>query len=376
MIAQEKKKLARGIAIVGAGMSALCNGLYGFQMHKALAIITSSFFLLTCAAPPHHQDKPHHTKKGFKNVYSYEEPGFVDFLKWRWSRLWKETPKPDDYHFPLANNDPAFLGANREITTLTWIGHATVLFQLEGNNILTDPHFSERASPVQWVGPRRVVPPGLALKDLPPIDIVVISHDHYDSLDTQSIVKLYEREGGKETTFFVPLGLKSWFKSLGIIKVVEMDWWDQYEASGLNIIAVPVHHWSQRTPFSKNRTLWAGWAIQSTNFRFFFCGDSGYTPIFKEIGAQLGPFDLSAIPIGAYEPQWFMRYHHISPEEALQVHLDIRSRKSVAIHWGTFVLTDEPLDEPPQRLKKALDEKGLSREVFLALMHGETITLE
>jgi hypothetical protein len=183
-------------------------------MRKFLAVITISLFLLTCAASPHYQDKPHHTKKGFNNIYSYEKPSFLDFLKWRWSRLWKETPKSDDYCFPLANNDPVFLEANRKLTTLTWIGHATVLLQLEGNNILTDPHFSKRASPVQWAGPRRIVPPGFALKDLPPIDIVVISHDHYDSLDTQSIVKLYEREGGQKTTFFVPLGLKNWFEGL------------------------------------------------------------------------------------------------------------------------------------------------------------------
>jgi N-acyl-phosphatidylethanolamine-hydrolysing phospholipase D len=347
-----------------------------FQMCSLFAVGVVCLFSVTCAAKPSVQGKAHHTKDGFKNIYTYEEPGFLDFLKWRWSRLWKKIPGPEDYDFPLANNDPVFLRSNREKVTLTWIGHATVLLQLEGRNILTDPHFSKRASPFQWVGAERVVPPGVALDDLPPIDIVLISHDHYDSLDKRTIVKLYEREGGQNTTFFVPLGLKDWFHGLGIQRVVELDWWDQHEEGGLHNIAVPVHHWSLRNPFSRNETLWAGWVIQTAGFRFFFCGDTGYTPIFKEIGSKLGPFDLSAIPIGAYEPRWFMRYHHLSPEEALQVHLDIGSKRSVAIHWGTFILTDEPLDEPPQRLERALEASGLPKKAFLVLKHGETIVLD
>jgi L-ascorbate metabolism protein UlaG (beta-lactamase superfamily) len=156
----------------------------------------------------------------------------------------------------------------------------------------------------------------------------------------------------------------------------ELDWWDEYAEGGLFFTAVPVQHWSKRSLFSRNDTLWAGWVIRSKDFRFLFVGDSGYTPHFKEIADRLGPFDLSAIPIGAYEPRWFMRPHHISPEEAVQVHLDVRSRKSVGIHWGTFVLTDEPLDEPPERLEKAKTEKGLSAEEFVVLQHGETIIVD
>ena len=328
-----------------------------------------------CAVQPSHSDKPHHTGDGFRNPNIDEKPRFFDFLKWRWRRLWKKVQPPDAYDFPLAENDSSFLRSNRNKTTLTWIGHATVLLQLKGENILTDPHFSERASPVTWAGPKRVVPPGLALDDLPPIDIVIISHDHYDSLDKPSIRRLHGREGGQNTTFFVPLGLKNWFNDLGISRVFELDWWDQYNERELKIIPVPVQHWSKRGLFSQNKTLWAGWVIQSGNFRFFFVGDSGYTPRFKEIGRKLGPFDLSAIPIGAYEPRWFMRLHHISPEEALQIHLDVGSRKSVAIHWGTFILTDEPLDEPPKRIEKARIEKRLSKDEFLVLKHGETIII-
>jgi L-ascorbate metabolism protein UlaG (beta-lactamase superfamily) len=276
----------------------------------------------------------------------------------------------------LATNDPAFLKENRQKNTLTWVGHATVLLQLEGKNILTDPHFSERASPVQWAGPKRVVAPGLSMEDLPSIDVVIISHDHYDSLDKQSIVGLHTRPGGDKTSFFVPLRLKQWFQDLGVSQVYELDWWDSHEGDLLRITAVPVRHWSKRSPFSKNKTLWAGWVIQTQGFRFFFCGDTGYSPVFKEIGHRLGPFDLLAIPIGAYEPRWFMRHHHIMPEEAVQVHLDVGSKRSVAIHWGTFVLTDEPFDEPLKRLEKALLERGLSKEAFQVLQHGQTVVLD
>jgi L-ascorbate metabolism protein UlaG (beta-lactamase superfamily) len=320
-------------------------------------------------------DKPHHTKNGFKNVHEYEENDFWDFLRWRRQRARKEIPGPESYHFPLAKNNPHFLKDNGG-NTLTWVGHATVLLQINGTNILTDPHFSERTSPVQWAGPQRVAPLGLAIEDLPTIDIVVISHDHYDALDEQTIKRLHQRPGGEKTRFYVPLGLKNWFAIRGVRKVIEMDWWDQHHDGELEITAVPVQHWSKRSIFSRNKTLWVGWVLKSDTFRFLFVGDTGYAPHFKEIGEKLGPFDLAAIPIGAYEPRWFMRHHHVNPEEALQIHVDIGSKKSVAIHWGTFILTDEPLDEPPRRLAKALQENKISQEDFLVLQHGQTILLD
>jgi L-ascorbate metabolism protein UlaG (beta-lactamase superfamily) len=344
-------------------------------MGKLLTLSVASLFSMTCATQMPPPDKPHHTKNGFQNVNVSEDHGFFDLLKWRWERNSKDVLPPESFNFPIAENDPSFLRSNGHKTTLSWIGHATVLLQMNGKNILTDPLFSERASPVQWAGPKRVVAPGLALQDLPSIHMVVISHDHYDALDKKSIVKLYEREGGKETIFFVPLRLKRWMNDLGITRVFELDWWDQHDEGEFRITAVPVQHWSKRGLAGRNKTLWAGWVIQSGDFRFFFTGDSGYTPIFKEIGKKLGPFDLSAIPIGAYEPRWFMKSHHINPEEAVQVHTDVRSKKSVAIHWGTFILTDEPLDEPPKRLGTAMAEKKLPSSDFLVLKHGETIIL-
>ncbi len=317
-----------------------------------------------------------HAKKGkYRNIHDSKEPAFIDFLRWRWTRFLRRIPPTEGNPFPLADTDRHFLKTNRTQTTLTWIGHATLLLQLSGKNILTDPHFSRRASPVQWAGPRRVVAPGLSIQDLPPIDVVVISHNHYDSLDRNSIINLFNRDGGQDTLFFVPLGLSAWFKRLGVSRVFELDWWDQREAKGLNVIAVPVQHWSQRIPLAKNTTLWAGWVVRSKDFRFFFAGDSGYTPLFKEIGQRLGPFDLSAIPIGAYEPRWFLRHHHMNPNEAVQVHLDVRSRKSVAIHWGTFILTDEPLDEPPRKLNAALKRLHIAQDEFVLLQQGESIIL-
>jgi len=331
---------------------------------------------VNCAAQAPPAGKSHHTANGFRNVHAYEENGFGDFLKWRRERAKMDIPGPESYHFPLAKNDPDFLKQNRQQRSVTWVGHATLLLQLAGYNILTDPHFSDRASPVQWAGPERVVPPGLALKDLPPIDIVVISHDHYDSLDEQTIKKLRQRPGGEKTRFYVPLGFKKWLAARGVDQVIEMDWWDRQADGDLEIIAVPVQHWSKRSIFSRNKTLWAGWVIATEDFRFIFVGDTGYAPHFKEIGTKLGPFDLAAIPIGAYEPRWFMKKHHVNPEESVQIHKDIRANKSVAIHWGTFILTDEPLDEPPKRLAGALQENQIPPQDFAVLQHGQTIILE
>ena len=345
-------------------------------LFTALIFSVLSISTACCSATAQENIKTHHTEREFKNLYLEEDHGFFQFLRWRWERLWKDIPSGDSYEFPLAENDPPFLRANRDNTTLTWIGHATLLLQINGVNILTDPQFSERASPVQWAGPKRVVPPGIDLEALPHIDIVIISHDHYDSLDTNTVKKLRSRTGGDKTSFFVPLGLKDWFQRIGINNVIEMDWWDEYQVDGLSIVATPMQHWGKRSPFTRNEHLWASWVIIDDGFRFYFGGDSGYSPHFQETGKRLGPFDLAAVPIGAYEPRWFMKNHHINPEEAVQAHKDLRSKKSVAIHWGTFMLTDEPLDEPPVKLKAALLEQGVSEDMFLILKHGETIVLD
>ena len=346
------------------------------KLFKNLFAGIGFFFIFGCAAQPFASPKAHHTQNGFKNLYISDENSFLDFLKWRWQRFFKDSPGPENYRFELVKNNPTFLHSRNDQATLTWIGHATVLLRLDGKNILTDPLFSQRTSPVQWAGPKRLVAPGVSMENLPPIHMVFISHDHYDALDELSIMKLFERPGGTDTVFFVPLGLKQWFNKRGITQVFELDWWDNTQLDNFSITAVPVQHWSKRSLFSKNRTLWAGWMIEIPDFRFFFAGDSGYCPHFQQIGEKFGKIDLAAIPIGAYEPRWFMAKYHISPEESVKVHQDINAEKSVGIHWGTFILTDEPVDEPPQRLAEAVKKAGLDPEAFIVLKHGETLSLE
>jgi L-ascorbate metabolism protein UlaG (beta-lactamase superfamily) len=315
--------------------------------------------------------KAHHTPEGFRNNYPSEARG--NFWKWQRSRWAEGLPKipPGGYHFELLRPDVHWLKQNRSEPALNWIGHATFLLQLNGLNILTDPHFSERASPIQFAGPRRVVAPALRLSELPHIDAVVISHNHYDHLDRVTVKHLAAQTAGS-AHFFVPLGLKAWFAGVGIHAVTELDWWDEVEHRGLRFTLTPAQHWSSRTPWDRDRTLWGGWLVEQPEFRFFFAGDTGYSRDFEDIGERLGFVDLAAIPIGAYEPRWFMKVMHVNPAEAVKIHQDLRARYSVAMHWGTFILTDEPLDEPPHKLAAARRAAGISAETFFVMKHGET----
>jgi L-ascorbate metabolism protein UlaG (beta-lactamase superfamily) len=319
--------------------------------------------------------KPHHTAEGFRNNYPTGPRG--DFWKWQRERQEKGLPKipPGGYHFELLHPDVAWLKANRTEPTLTWIGHATFLLQLDGMNILTDPHLTERASPLAIAGPKRVVAPALDFRELPHIDAVVISHNHYDHLDRPTVKKLASQAQGAPR-FYVPLGLKAWFARQGIREVAEMDWWEETRFGALKFTLVPVQHWSARTPWDRDRTLWGGWVIEQPRFRFLFAGDTGYSQDFKDLGRHFGSFDLAALPIGAYEPRWFMSIMHVNPEEAVKIHQDLHARYSVAMHWGTFILTDEPLDEPPKRLESARRDAGLTPDEFFVMKHGETRKLD
>jgi N-acyl-phosphatidylethanolamine-hydrolysing phospholipase D len=323
---------------------------------------------------PAQSQHSHHTADGFRNIYDTGPRG--SFLKWQLERIEKGLPKTPEggYHFEVLRPDVARLKANRSEPTLTWIGHASFLLQLKGVNILTDPHLTARASPVGFAGPKRVVPPGLDFADLPHIDAVVISHNHYDHLDRETVRRLAAQDGGSPR-FFVPLKLKAWFDNEGIHDVVELDWWDQSDFKDLKFTFVPAQHWSKRTLTDQDKTLWGGWVIEQPNFRFFFAGDTGYSPVFKDIGKRLGFVDLAAIPIGAYEPRWFMSIMHANPADAVKIHQDIHARHSVGMHWGTFVLTDEPLDEPPVKLDEARRAAGIAPDAFFVMKHGETRNL-
>ena len=284
--------------------------------------------------------------------------------------MWATTFRPRRAELPRVDNDGAALRANVAAPTVTWIGHATLLFQLDGVNLLTDPQWSERASPVSFAGPRRVMPPGLRFEDLPPIHVVVISHDHFDHLDLPTVKHL---AAVHHPRFYVPLGLKAWLAEQGVADVVELDWGESRSERGLTLTCVPVQHWSARSFFELNRRLWSGWVIAGRDRRALFTGDTGYyPPYFREIGARLGPFDLAAIAIGAYEPPAMMRSTHTTPEEALQIFADVHGRRFLAMHWGTFDLAEEPLDEPPKRLAAEAKRLGLAEDRLWIMKHGET----
>jgi N-acyl-phosphatidylethanolamine-hydrolysing phospholipase D len=335
-----------------------------------------------CAAASKYYDpeKPNRTPSGFRNTYP-QEPR-ASLLKWQWERLTQGLPKApaNNYNFPMATPEIAWLQANQSVTSVTWISHATALLQINGMNVITDPIFSERASPFSFIGPKRKVPLNITPEQLPHIDVVVISHNHYDHLDQASVEKLNSQAGGPPL-FLVPLGVKEWMAGVGITNVREMDWWDKTSAGKLDISFVPAQHWSARSLTDRSETLWGGWVIKTAEgaphpFSVFFAGDTGYSKDFQDIGRKFGSFDFALIPIGAYAPRWFMHGQHVDPEQAVQIHKDVHAKRSIGIHWGTFELADEPLDEPPQLLAEAVKKAGLPAQEFTVLKHGETVKLD
>jgi N-acyl-phosphatidylethanolamine-hydrolysing phospholipase D len=312
----------------------------------------------------------HHRERGFANV----DPGGTPPSSWaRWrffvSRVLSTTFHPRTVSLPRVDNDGRALRDPGSAPTLTWIGHSTLLLQLDGVNVLTDPQWAERASPVSFGGPRRLPPPGVAFDDLPPVHVVVISHDHYDHLDVATVTRLARTHRPR---FVVPLGLKAWFADLGITDVEELDWWQAREVRGLTLTCVPARHFSGRTLLDRNRRLWSGWTIAGRDRRIYFAGDTAYSARLKEIGDRLGPFDIAALPIGAYLPPEIMKPSHTTPEEALRLFADVRARVFVPIHWGTFDLAEEPPDEPPRRLADEARRLGVGEERVWILRHGET----
>lgn len=316
----------------------------------------------------------HHIAGGrFRNPWPGAElRGFRELLRWGLERRLRGLP-PDPLAASLPRARPTFLRSGDAGFAITWLGHAAALIQIAGANVLTDPMFGDRASPVAFAGPRRWVPPGATLAELPEIHGVVLSHNHYDHLDTGSVRALARRFPG--ANWFVPLGLARAARRAGVTRVAECDWWEARQCGPLTMTATPAQHFSSRTPFDRNRTLWCGWTVTSQRHRIYFAGDTGYHPAFGEIGRRLGPFDLQLLPIGAYEPRWFMRPVHMDPEEAVRAFLDAGGSNCGAllpIHWGTFKLTDEPMDEPPRRVRAAWESIGLPPERLWLLRHGET----
>ena len=293
-------------------------------------------------------------------------------------RLTGRTPRePDPSEFLRSTPSPAHPRADGDRMLATWIGHATFLLQIGGLNVLTDPMWGTRASPLSFVGPARWVPAAPSLGELPPIDIVVQSHNHYDHLDRSTVRTLAELR--PEATWFAPLGVAAILRRYGVPRVVELDWWESTTIGSAVLGCTPACHFSARGIRDRNATLWCGWSIAAGGRRAYFAGDTGVHPEFGRIAERFGPFDLTMLPIGAYAPRWFMRPVHVSPVEAIAAYQTIRSaapagRRSVmvAMHWGTFKLSDEPMDEPPRLAREEWERLGLPKDELWIPRHGET----
>jgi N-acyl-phosphatidylethanolamine-hydrolysing phospholipase D len=303
--------------------------------------------------------------------------GFKDFLRWRIGDQRPKNRPPDPPRDSLPTRAPVVVSprAARGYRSVTWVGHSTVLLQLGPLNVLTDPVWGERASPLSWIGPRRLMKPGLDFDALPPIDLVLLSHNHYDHLDAGSIRRLAHRFPA--AAWLCPLRLGALLRSLGVRHLVERDWWQTAETPGFSAMCTPAQHFSARGLRDRNDTLWCGWTIASDGVRVYFAGDSGLHPEFAAIASTAGPFDLVMLPIGAYEPRWFMQPVHMNPEDAIEAYRQLtlsvaRRPPCLALHWGTFRLTDEAVDEPPSRFAQRWREAEFDESANWTFAHGET----
>lgn len=326
----------------------------------------------SCSSPGRFADRnPYVTPK---------DTNAIDFFMMRWfgddpwaDQLAELRENPD--LVPLTELQIEALMAPTQAPQITWLGHATFLLQYQGVNVLTDPILSERASPFSFAGPQRLTPAPLSVAQLPPIDVVIISHNHYDHLDEDTIRGL-----GANVNYMVPLGLSEWFVELGIgaQRVHEFDWWQQAEFGALTITATPSQHWSARSLWDKNDSLWASWHIAIDDWQVWFGGDTGYNPFqFNEIGERFPSIDDALIPIGAYLPRWFMKPQHVNPAEALQIHQDLGAKRSYAMHWGTYQLAAESLQETREDLASAKSSAANANQQMLQLMAiGETRVID
>jgi L-ascorbate metabolism protein UlaG (beta-lactamase superfamily) len=299
--------------------------------------------------------------------------GLRDILKWRLTSRAASWPRP----VALAPQPSPPSPRGDEIVT-TWIGHATFLLQTTRGNFLTDPVFSERASPVQWAGPQRAHAPGIAFEALPRIDAVLLSHDHYDHCDAPTLARLVMAH---DPVFIAPLRHHDLLMAAGAKKIIELDWWQAHAFSGDVVITLtPSQHWSNRLGTPRNHRLWGGFFLRfgagPAARRVWFCGDSGYDgETFRAIRLRCGAPNLALIPIGAYEPRWFMASMHMNPAEAIAAHRDVGARRSVAMHWGTFQLTDEAREAPVEALAASRREAGVGEEEFRVLAAGASFVI-
>lgn len=343
-------------------------------MLSRLLIVASVLLFTACAGSgvQYDADKPHH---GDGEFISVKQASFSAHYEMRKREGDPPVPTPEEIASIVTEADLDLVRSPAAKPRVTWIGHATSLVQYRGVNYLTDPHLTQYPFRFDiWVQPRQTQP-ALSFDDLPDIDFVVISHNHYDSLDHRTVEMF-----GDSVQWYVPLGLRTWFIDMGISaeRVVELDWWESHRYNDrVEVTFTPAQHWSRRGPWDTNESLWGGWAIDIDGFNSWFAGDTGYNAdYFTAIGERLGPFRLAMIPIGAYAPRYFMAPVHIDPAQAVSVHLDVRAQQSVPVHWGTFMLTIEPLLEPPRLLVEEMQRRGLPVDRFRPLKIGETLVLD
>ena len=305
----------------------------------------------------------------FFNPRRHEDRTWLDVL--RWKRAARPAPWPAQ-PLPARLRPSPLAGDTRLIST--WIGHATFLLQTRAGTVLTDPVFSARVGPFNRLGPRRARPPGIAFEDLPAIDVVLLSHDHYDHCDHASLKKLWRRHAPLAVT---PLGNGPLLRAAGFSpdRIVELDWWQSHATpAGLTITATPARHWSNRLSGPRNGRLWSGFHLRTPDTSIFFAGDTAYDDeMFVNIRQKLGAPDLALIPVGAYLPRWFMKEQHCNPAEAVQIHRDLGAATSIGMHWGTFPLTDDGFEDPPRELAAALVAAHLHASAFITTAPGETV---
>jgi len=290
----------------------------------------------------------------------------------------EDDPPPRDtqaVEATVGQVDRKLIDSYAGIPRATWIGHATTLVQYQGVNFLTDPHLTQYPFYFEFYVEPRFTQPALKFEEMPDIDFIVISHNHYDHLDHRTVDMF-----GDSVLWYVPLGLKAWFVNRGISpqRVVELDWWQSHRFNEQVLVTfTPTEHWSKRTPWDTNKSLWGGWSVDIAGFKSWFGGDTGYhDSYFRDIGERLGPFRLAMIPIGAYAPRYFMEDAHVDPSGAIDIHRDVRAVQSLAMHWGTFQMTIEPAFEPPRLLRQEMSKRGLDIEQFKSLKIGDTMILE
>ena len=299
------------------------------------------------------------------NGKALEKP-FKDLIKWMRSDvkpILSEIEVSDDWKNINLNQDNDYI---------IWIGHSTFLIKKSGIVILTDPVFSDRASPFKNIGPERLIPPAIPLNQLPQIDFITVSHNHYDHLDIDSLKKISELN--PDAVFLVPEGDLRLLKRKRIDNAYEFNWWETFSTEGLTFTFTPVQHWSKRGLFDRNKSLWGGWYMNFNDYGMYHAGDTGYSNDFIDTKLKLGAPKYAFIPIGAYNPEWFMAESHVNPEDAIQVMLDLEAEKAFGMHWGTFALTDEDTLEPPARLKEAL--KSFNSPDFISLIPGKVIEIQ